>query len=174
MSSLWKDLVKWRWWRGFLDCFVKAFLAPLYFPVSCLLWSLSKLSKCVMLLGNCSNCYILEKALLNALYSLYFLLQIHSPPFAQNSGRLTFMDWSLVAFSEWEALADRGIVEETKLVYLYPCLVPAESQADSGYRIPVPKLSCNTAVLSYRSLCLLPPLSLNLGVADAFAANLIL
>lgn len=89
--------------------------------------------------ARCSNCYTLERALSNVQHSLHFLLQIHSLPFTLLwilGGWL--MDWLLVGFSEWEAMADRG-QEEIKLVCLSPCLLPAEPQADSSCSIPGPK-----------------------------------
>lgn len=46
------------------------------------------------------------------------------------------MNWLLVGFSE-EALADRRI--EGNKVSVFPCLLPAEPDADSGHSVSVPK-----------------------------------
>lgn len=77
--------------------------------------------------------------------------------FALNFGRLNFVDWLLVRFSEWEVLADRRMDGNRVSVFTL-CLFPAETQTNSGCSSRTQDCSYSNAVLSYSSLGLLSPL----------------
>ena len=93
--------------------------------------------------------------------------------FALNSERLTFMNWLLAGFSEWQSLAVRS-GEGNKVSAFISLPSPCWPHTDSSCSISVPKAQVQYCYFLYSSPGLLPHSSWYLGVSDGFVANLVL